>query len=390
MFDPLRTTLADLRDDGTLRGLVEHGEDELVERKIAEPRAGFAPVVSALANTAGGWLLLGVADRDEAGAASITDFKPYGRAHLQDWLRDKLANDLGAAPSFRAQAFDYERKRIGVVRVPHSPVGPHFMADGRVFVRENGRTVVVNSREQLDALYARASVSLDDARQRLGTRGAAPVTEDALGMPRAGNALHGQTMYLIVRATPAQVPAAFQRWATSRTAVEESVRVVDRVANLLPRGFRSDDARATSHLARGGHSATIEIDERWWQGVQIAADAAGVVGARISGTNHDNYFLLIDDELRRHLTPLVSYLAGALETTDALGPALVDFTLAGATNICPVIAGHHPGSFPPGSNWFETSAELPIPASAQEVDQLVNGLIIDLGRGAGIPIYSDD
>jgi hypothetical protein len=60
------------------------------------------------------------------------------------------------------------------------------------------------------------------------------------------------------------------------------------------------------------------------------------------------------------------------------------------TNICPVIAGHHPGSFPPGSNWFETSAELSIPASAQEVDQLVHGLIIDLGRGAGIPIYSDD
>jgi hypothetical protein len=108
VFDPLRTTLADLRDDGTLRSFVKHGEDELVERKIAEPRAGFAPVVSALANTAGGWLLLGVADRDEAGAASVTDFKPYGRAHLQDWLRDKLANDLGVVPSFRAQAFDYE------------------------------------------------------------------------------------------------------------------------------------------------------------------------------------------------------------------------------------------------------------------------------------------
>ena len=186
MFDPRRTTLADLREDGTLRSLVEHGEDEWVERKIAEPRAGFAPVVSAFANTAGGWLLLGVADRDEAGAASVTDFKPYGRAHLQDWLRDKLANDLAAVPSFRAQAFAYEGKRIGVVRVPRSSVGPHFMADGRVFVRENGRTLPVNSREQLDALYARASASLDDARQRLGTRGAAPVIEEAAAASQGG------------------------------------------------------------------------------------------------------------------------------------------------------------------------------------------------------------
>jgi hypothetical protein len=390
MFDPLRTTLADLGDDGTLRSLVEHGEDQFVERKVAEPRAGFAPVVSAFANTAGGWLLLGVADLDEAGPASVADFEPYGRAHLQDWLRDKLANDLGAVPSFRARAFDFEGKRIGVVRVPRSPAGPHFMADGRVFVRENGRTVVVNSRKQLEVVYSRASASSSDARQRLGTPGAAPVSEVALGMPRVGNALHGQTMYLIVRATTAQVPASFGRWATSRQAVDESVRVVDEVANLLPRGFRSDNAKASAQLQRGGHVASIEIDERWWQGVRIAADAGGIVGARLSGTNHDNYFLLIDDEVRRHLTPLVRYLATALETTDALGPALFDLTLAGATNICPVIAGHHPGSFPPGTNWFEISAELSIPASASEVDELVDRLIIELGRGAGVPIYSDD
>ena len=87
---------------------------------------------------------------------------------------------------------------------------------------------------------------------------------------------------------------------------------------------------------------------------------------------------------------MVSHLAAALERTDSLGPALVDFALGGATNICPVISGHHPGSFPPSSNWFETSAELSIPARPEGVARLVDALILDLGRGAGIPIYSDD
>jgi hypothetical protein len=169
---------------------------------------------------------------------------------------------------------------------------------------------------------------------------------------------------LTVQQAPAQVPASFPPWATSRQAVDESVRVVDEVANLLPRGFRSDRAGASSQLERGGHVASIEIDERWWQGVRIAADAGGVVGARLSGTNHDNYFLLIDDELRRHLTPLVRYLAAALEATDALGPALFDLTLAGATNICPVIAGTIRARFrpaPTGSRSQPNFRSLPAP-----------------------------
>lgn len=389
VFDPHRTTLIDLRDGDTLASLVQAGESEFIERKVAEPKVGFGPTVSAFANTDGGWLLLGVADEADPTGATVDDFTPHGRAHLQDWLRDKLGNQLGVVPPFRAQTVEYGGRQIGVVRVPPSSAGPHFMQDGRVYVRENGRSVVVNTRAQLDGVYARSATSTEDARSRLATRGVAPATESALGMPRPSSALHGQTMYLIVRAAPVRVPMNFGRWVTSRPAVERSVRTASDIGAVLPRGFRSAGAGPTSQLTHTGHVAQIEIDERWWQGVQVAADAAGVVGVRISGTNHDNYFILIEEELRKHLAPALTHLVHALEDSDALGPAVVDLTLAGATNISPFIAGQT-GSFPPGANWFETSAELSLPASDTEIDSLLDQLIVDLARAAGITIYSDD
>jgi hypothetical protein len=54
VFDPLRTTLADLRYAAILGQLVESGESESVERKVTEPRAGFGPILSAFATRRAG------------------------------------------------------------------------------------------------------------------------------------------------------------------------------------------------------------------------------------------------------------------------------------------------------------------------------------------------
>jgi predicted HTH transcriptional regulator len=57
-----RLSLAAL-DEPALEELVRHGEDLLVERKQDLPKAPrFGAAAGSLANTLGGWILLGVAD----------------------------------------------------------------------------------------------------------------------------------------------------------------------------------------------------------------------------------------------------------------------------------------------------------------------------------------
>ncbi len=192
MGAPTSVTFDDLREGDALARLVDGGESEFVERKVAEPAVGWGPIVSALANTAGGWLLIGVADKDVDGRAAIAGFTPPGRADIGDWLRDKLATQLGEVPSFRAEVLRCRGRDLGVVRVPPSTSGPHFMLDGRVYIRENRRTVLVTRQAQLREILARASASHEQSLDRLSTSGAAPVTEAAVGIPRQTNALQNK------------------------------------------------------------------------------------------------------------------------------------------------------------------------------------------------------
>src|SRR4051812_20226286 len=102
--------IADL-DESTLRGLIEHGEDLFVERKLIPPKdGGFGATVASFANTIGGWVLLGIADD-----GTIKGWEPPGRADAQSHLGEILRQQCDPLPPFVAAIREIDGRRVGVV-----------------------------------------------------------------------------------------------------------------------------------------------------------------------------------------------------------------------------------------------------------------------------------
>jgi hypothetical protein len=390
MGAPTSVTFDDLREGDALARLVDAGESEFVERKVAEPTVGWGPIVSALANTAGGWLLVGVADKDVDGRAEIAGFAPPGRADIGDWLRDKLATQLGEVPSFRAEMLRCRGRDLGVVRVPPSTSGPHFMLDGRVYIHENRRTVLVTRQAQLLEILARASASHKQGLDRLSTSGAAPVTEAAVGIPRQTNALQNKAMPIVLRVSPAYVPPSLRRYVTSRVAVQRSERFVVQEALTIHDRPRRDRPYPQSKLHDSGHSVRSTIDGLRWKGVTVAQDGRGVLGVSLDGVNTDGVFIFIDTQLREWLTPALSYFSEALTSSGAIGPATLAFSVGGITGTSVFVSGRHTGFPPEAGNWFDTTLAWPEPGEVSAHTAVVDALLRAMARAAGTLLFDDD
>jgi predicted HTH transcriptional regulator len=134
----LGLSVSELGQDDVDR-LLREGETRVVERKREIPRDVLGPAVSSLANTLGGWLLIGVTDEQPPRIAGYT---PPGRAHLQDYIRDRLRGEVDPIPPFAAVEWATPKGLIGIVRVYESTDTHHMVRrTGAVFVREQGGKV---------------------------------------------------------------------------------------------------------------------------------------------------------------------------------------------------------------------------------------------------------
>src|SRR2546423_1043724 len=107
-----RLSLADL-DQDSLEDLVHHGEDILVERnrELREPPR-FGAAAASFANTLGGWLLLGVADKENVHGWTKPD-----KLDLQSHLGGVLRAQVDPLPPFVSQMREVDRKPIAVLRI---------------------------------------------------------------------------------------------------------------------------------------------------------------------------------------------------------------------------------------------------------------------------------
>jgi hypothetical protein len=123
-------------NDALVAQLIAEGETRVVERKEAIPRGVLGPAAASLANTLGGWVLIGVTD---AAPPEVRPWTPPGTASVQDFIRDRLTNEVDPVPPFAAAGHNTSDGPIAVVRVYESTDTPHLIRRTvAVYVREQG------------------------------------------------------------------------------------------------------------------------------------------------------------------------------------------------------------------------------------------------------------
>lgn len=337
---PLRLTLRDLDDVAVLRVLVAEPENELVERKRRATAGTLSKVISALANSDGGWFLLGIDDNGSVFGADLPE-----RTHLRDWLRDVLDSRVDPMPPFEADRFVVDGAEIGVVRVPRSTQTPHFITDtDAVYERRNGQTVRANS-DRVRQLYRRGGAARETAIARLKDGSAAPAATYGLGLPAESKGLHPQHLAVIARFSLEEPPPSFAAWVDAPASMQASESFVRRAVDALNdrgAGFLpwKDQPQVERRLA--GHVARAAWDGVHLKEVAVAFDEAGVAGYRVAGSKAGDIFTFYEEQLLdRWLRPGLAYLVEALRDAGVLGPAELRLDLQGVRG-CGLAGGFVP------------------------------------------------
>lgn len=324
-------SLAELRDTAILRELVAMSEGDMVERKRTADQSTLAKVVSGLANSAGGWLLLGI---DDDGA--LAGWQPPGRAHIRDWLRDVLDNSLDPLPRFEAEVFVVDGTEIGVVRVPRSTAGPHFMKlTSEVFERRNGQTLRVSPARVRELMLRGDGGDRDAARARLDDRETVLDFAIALDAPRESRAMHARALASIVRISLIEPSDGLTAWVHDAEAMKASEAFVTFAAqemNDRGKDWFDPPQLTRAQMTAGGHFASAKWDGHVLKEAGVAWDLHGLAGVRFAGMRPDDsgiYYLLSSEVRDRWLTVALKHMVGRLEDIAAFGPALVRWDLYG-------------------------------------------------------------
>jgi hypothetical protein len=203
-----RLSLSDLNAD-SLRALIEHGEDVLVERKRKPPESPkFGAAVASFANTLGGWILLGVDDD-----RSVFGFELDEKTDVQSHLADLLRRQVDPLPPFVAERYELDGKCVVAMRIFESADGPHIVrGTGAVYVRTSNGKQPVDDHATLIGLARAGREAEAEANARL-LRGAPLGHEELWSLTAEQTFVRTQ-----IRVAPLTVTPQFTDWPMSAEA----------------------------------------------------------------------------------------------------------------------------------------------------------------------------
>ena len=372
-----RTSLDELSAEG-LERLIAADESLFVERKSTIPSEGLGPTMASLANTLGGWILLGVDD-----AGSVVGFAPPGRAGAQDYVRDLLRNEIDPLPSFVAKRFDYSEMSLVVIRVAESADTPHVTQNGVIYIREPGGKRPISDHRSLVELAGRGKLAEAQARERLLTL---PLIEQVLGStpdripgdpPGEGTP---EPVEWIVRASPFTLTGNFANLALSEATADWAGKSCGDVFPSLGAGVPPPEvlvtAMARGIVARGRHLASSEVAD-------LAVDAGGVIAARKARRRKESAVHLpgtSDDDL----LPLLTATVTGLRRLDANGRAALSLQLRGVKDMAVFI---QTTAAPLDIAELHLNGELAIPPDEGELASLADQWSREIGRAANLPLW---
>jgi hypothetical protein len=391
---------------------VEHKGDLRKESAHEVVRA-----VAAFSNTVGGWLLIGVTNRKPNGNASRWA-DPENPPTLVDAVRDRLRHELDPIPAFEARVIEHPDGPVGVVRVYESADTPHVvLASGSVFVREvagsgdasapkrsgSGRrrerayeVAVIRSRAQLLELAARgreASARVDgllDPWRPLPLMAAGvglsfEQVDEHLVQPR-----YAERSAIVVRLLPYTLAPRFRGWATTTPAAASVVRALEDLSavHLGPDWAKLDPSGVWASLGsksdpRHPNPSGNPLETCY----RLVIDGAGVVGAAFElgpPPRFDDMKAVKLDELADScIRPVIEAAAAVLTEGEFLGRARchIDIVRLGAAlKLWDQVQSS-------GAGWVPVAADLPLPATDDDIASIALRAAYAYGRSAGLRAY---
>lgn len=374
-----RLTLSDL-DEATLRGLVCHGEDLLVERKRAPPAPpNFGAAAASFANTLGGWLLLGVDDD-----GTVRGWQKPDRIDLQSHLGGILRAEVDPLPPFVCDMREVDGTPIAVIRVFPSVDSPHIVrGSGAVYVRSAKGKEPVDDHRTLLELARRGEEAERRAHGRLAEL---PVVGRMLKAPDSGYSDDSSTeIRFIARAAPLTVTPAWAEWPLTRRAADRCATFAETLVPPVRLAGGYPYPRDGPHLEPFGRAIAARLTQDRGAGqrdsVVVMADSGGVTGIELrrGPARGDRPTLLINATLDDEIRPLVETLVALLHESEAIGRAVVDLWVV----MPPTVSVH--GQRRPGvAQHLHVAGELTIPADNAETAALAVAWHRELQREVGI------
>jgi hypothetical protein len=384
----LRTgSLADL-GPAELDELRVIGETLFVERKRTHKpvHSVLAPAVASMANTLGGWVLLGIEDDRGNEPGKVVGWEPRGRASAQDYLRDLLRSCIDPVPPFAAKVVELDDgQTVGVVRVAESVDVPHVVApSGSVWTRGQGGKEPVTSHRDLMALAARGHLARTLADERLNK-----LDHVERVLDRLPDHMHHEGRppeQVIIRIAPIVVPETFADAALSEATAQRAIDEVWRALKgdqdpghvmkgplePLARGLRVFGLRQYMH----GLRALI---------VDLVLDAGGVAAARFTRQEREpdyvnGHRVIADARLA------IAAAASLLQACGAVGRCLIrcDYTADDDPQIGFEAAI---GSGKRGEDTTVMTENLALPLDDYELDRVEGRWLRELARACGRPMW---
>lgn len=306
-YDLTQLDLSDLNPE-LLEHLVKVGEPLHVERKKkVPPPEELSELMGSLANTEGGWALLGVGDNGEIIGL------PDGRTDLQDQIRDQVRKKLEPLPNFAARRVAYEGKEIGILRVYRSEDTPLVCTHkGAVYIRLPGGKEPITSRRQLDDLVVRGASTDAAGSARLDKLAVAAKVLEADDLTGARSYVEPVHREWVLSVTPIGLDEGFAGRTQTRVVREAAEKTA---LQLLPtvHGFAGQEFVETQAGSPGWYSWAERVGDAASRGVVV--DPAGVITvmARERGVRT---VIDVDPVIDNTIAPL---LAGALNVLAAAG-----------------------------------------------------------------------
>jgi hypothetical protein len=378
-----RLALADATEE-TIRRLIEHGEDLLVERKreLPEP-AKFGATVASFANTIGGWILLGINDD-----GSIAGYQIEPALDLQSHLGHLLRNEVEPVPPFATAVHNIDGASVGVVRVFESEDSPVLVRrTGAIYVRDAGGKQPLKDHRSLLELARRGERAREQASARLV--GEELVNEvllapDGHGYENRTTRPSADAVRIVVRVAPLTITPYFADWPMSRHAAEECGAAAVALVGGTHDGIPPETHPVEPHGRAVVGSAKLPWGSRargLCDTATVVAHSAGVAGTAITRAKRGGNLMMLDTLVTEEIRPILDRLATMLTFAEAYGRALCDVWLVFPTDVEIYRALRN------APTQTHVSGEVVIPADTDEITALTDKWRREIERIVGISAF---